>query len=206
VKRRRLWAGLALVAVAVTVGLQLMARDPWAILTARSGSAAATATTNSKVDALLQAGIKQVQLNDLGGAAKTYRKVLEVDPDNKRAWYNLGVIAQRDGKKTEARTAYDKALKSDPNFSPALYNKAILLEPSDTDQAIGILQRIVAANPKASTAYLHLGQNLAKKDRDSEAKAAFGRAVRLDPSLGTYIPERFRAALSAGPSSQPRAD
>jgi Tfp pilus assembly protein PilF len=193
------------VAVAATVGLQL-ARNPWAILTTGSGPAATTATTDSMAEALLQAGTKQAQINDLAGAGKTFRKVLEMDPDNKRAWYNLGVIAQNEGKKAEARTAYDKALKSDPNFSPALYNKAILLEPSDTDEAIGILRHLVAANPKASTAYLHLGQNLAKKDKDSEAKAAFARAVRLDPSLRTYVPERFRDAINAGPSSQPSAD
>lgn len=143
------------------------------------------------------------EISDFAGATKTFEQVLALDPGNKLAWYNLGVIAQHDDNTDAARTAYDNSLKTDPAFESALYNKAILLGSSDTDQAIAILQRIVAANPKAATAYLQLGQDQLKKGQDSEAKDAFGRAVRTDPSLQELVPERFRDSVSAA-TTQPR--
>ncbi|MFJ9867870.1 tetratricopeptide repeat protein [Streptomyces sp. NPDC101165] len=99
------------------------------------------------------------------------------------------------------RALYDHALDVDPDFESALYNKAILLESSDTDQAIAIYRRIVSADPKASTAYLHLGQALAKKGRDGEADDAFGRAVRTDRSIQQLVPEQFRDSARATPTA-----
>ncbi|WP_392749256.1 tetratricopeptide repeat protein [Streptomyces sp. LN590] len=83
----------------------------------------------------------------------------------------------------------------------APYNKALLIESSHTDQAIAILRHIVGADPKAATAYLHLGQALEKKGRDGEAEDAFGRAVRADRSLQQFVPEQFRDSASAAPTA-----
>ncbi|KFF95753.1 hypothetical protein IQ62_40045 [Streptomyces scabiei] len=153
----------------------------------------------ARAEALLQAGIKQGESKDFSGATHSFRQVLDlnVNPANKLAWYNLGVIAQHDNRTADARTAYDHALKIDPNFESALYNKALLIESSHTDQAIAILRHIVGADPKAATAHLHLGQALAKKGRDEEAEDAFGLAVRTDPSLLQHVPEEFRDSASA---------
>ncbi|WP_162002684.1 tetratricopeptide repeat protein [Streptomyces sp. CB01881] len=207
-KRGRLWTGLAAVAVVagvVTGWSKLSSPDTSTAPTAPTAKSEAAASDGSAAmaDALLQAGIKQGELNDFGGATRTFRQVLDLNPGNTLAWYNLGVIAQHDNRTAEAGMDYDNALKTDPAFQPALYNKAVLLEESDTDQAIEILQRIVAVDPKAATAYLHLGQALAKKGRDAEAEGAFGTAVRADPSLHQLVPERFQESAGAAPSPTP---
>ncbi|MDW4908705.1 tetratricopeptide repeat protein [Streptomyces sp. ADMS] len=158
------------------------------------------ATLVLKAEELVQAGIRQGENKDFSGATSSFRRALDLDPANKLAWYNLGVIAQEDHRTADARAAYDKALKIDPDFDSALYNKAILLEASDTDEAIALLKHIVGADPRAATAYLHLGQALAKKGRDGEAEDAFGLAVRADPSLQQFIPEQFRDSTTAAPT------
>jgi Flp pilus assembly protein TadD len=199
VKRRRLWAGLGAAAAAAT-GVAL-----WAIesQSAAPESEAVSVTRKTlQANALLQAGIlQQGKYQDSKGAARTYRRVLELDPGNKLAWYNLGVIARQDGRTADARAAYDKALKIDPSFGSALYNQAMLLESSEPDRALGLLKRAVAANPKASTAHLQLGHILAKKDRDDEAEAAYRRAVAVDPSLHVHVPEPFQDSVSPSPTS-----
>ncbi|MFI9271270.1 tetratricopeptide repeat protein [Kitasatospora sp. NPDC052896] len=200
-KRTRLWTGLAAAAVAASsvIGwVQLSKADPSTRKVVSSRPP--TSADRAQADALLQAAVQQGQIHDLAGAARTLKRVLELDAGNKRAWYNLGVIAQRDNRTADARAAYDSALKSDPNYEPALYNKAILIEPSDTDQAVAIFRRIVAADPKAATAYLNLGQALAKQGRDDEAQGAFGHAVEVDSSLQQLVPDKFRNATSAAPS------
>ncbi|GGT10851.1 hypothetical protein GCM10010271_11740 [Streptomyces kurssanovii] len=198
-KRRRLWTGFAVMAM-VAVGV-----TAWAILSrpaANPESEAKSATqTVSEAQALVQAGLMQSQYQDFLGAERTFRRVLELDKDNKLAWFNLGVIAQRDGRTADAREAYGKALKVDPKFASALFNEAVLLESSDPDHAITLLKRAVAANPKASTAYLRLGQALAKKGRDAEAEDAFRRAVAADPELHSLVPESFQDSVSPSPST-----
>lgn len=201
-RRRRLWAGLATAAVLITVvtGWSQISEGE---STKNRVAPQVDASSQREAGALLQAGIKQGEINDFAGAAATFKRVLDLDPQNKFAWYNLGVIAQHDNRTAGAQAAYDKALKIDPNFESALYNKAVLLESSDTDQAVVTLQRIVAANPKAATAYLHLGQDLAKKGQDKEAEDDFAHAVQADSSLQKLVPKKFRGSASAAPSPTP---
>ncbi|WP_143064683.1 tetratricopeptide repeat protein [Streptomyces colonosanans] len=151
---------------------------------------------------LLQTAMLQLQkFNDSQGAARTYRRILKLDPGNKIAWYNLGVLAQQADKKADAREAYDKALKIDPNYESALFNEALLLRPSEPDRAIGLLKRVVAFDPKAGTAYLQMGHILAENHRNDEAENEFRRALETDPSLRSEVPERFRDSISPSPAS-----
>ncbi|MET4643152.1 MULTISPECIES: tetratricopeptide repeat protein [Streptomyces] len=198
-KRRRLWTGLA-AATVVAAGAAV-----WAVLsqpaTTSDSEAKSAARAASEAQTLLSAGLMQSQYQDFSGAATTFKRVVALDPRNKIAWYNLGVIAQRRGKKADARAAYDKALKIDPLFDSALFNEALLLKSSEPDRSIKLLKRVVAHNSKASTAYLHLGEALAKKGRDDEAQDAFGRAVAVDPKLLSLVPEPFQDSASPSPST-----
>ncbi|MEU6651714.1 tetratricopeptide repeat protein [Streptomyces sp. NPDC046900] len=170
-----------------------------AIWTAQSPSTApsdskpaSAAEKNQQANSLLQSALVEEQRQDSKGASHTYKRVVELDPGNKLAWYNLGVIAQRDGRTTDARAAYDKALKADPGYTPALYNKAMLLKSSEPDAAMELLRRFLAADPKGAAAHLQLGHILAEKHRDSEAEDEFRRAVAANPSLRSQVPDQFR--------------
>jgi len=201
VKRRRLWAGLG--AAAVIAG----GAGVWAVqfrpdATPHSGSDSASAGKAQRVDVLLQTGLVQSRYQDRKGAESTFRRVLELDSRNKTAWYNLGVLAHHEGRAAEARNAYDKALKIDPRFTSALFNEAVLLESSEPDRSVQLLRRAIAVNPKASTAHLRLGLALAKKDQDEKARDAFRRAVALDPSLHSQVPEPFKDSASPSPSTR----
>lgn len=190
-KRRQLLVGL-FGAAAITTGV-----TSWVIHSylAEALDPKAPSSPNRalrEANSLLQAGILQQQHHDLEGADRTYRRVLELDPRNKFAWYNLGVIAHGDGRVADARAAYDEALKIDPAFPSALFNEALLLESSDPDRAGGLLKRVIAGNPRAATAHLHLGRIWAQQNRDGKAADEFRRAVAGDPSLRSQVPEEFR--------------
>ncbi|MFI9648641.1 tetratricopeptide repeat protein [Streptomyces sp. NPDC052040] len=202
-KRRTLWAGLVS-AAAVATGISV-----WAVQSHTDQSTDSKAAAQQKhldTNSLLQAALLQTQYHDSAGAARTYRRVLDLDPHNKIAWYNLGVLAQQDGRTADARAAYDKALKLDPKYGSALYNEAVLLKSSDPDLAITLLRRAIDATPGASTAHLQLGQILAKKDRDHEAAAEFRRAVDADPSLYSAVPDSFRDDVSPPPTPSQTGD
>ncbi|MDF3298161.1 tetratricopeptide repeat protein [Streptomyces tropicalis] len=178
---------------AVTTGV-----TSWAIIShsAASFDSKAPSSVNpapqDDADTLLQAGILQQKYHDLDGADRTYRRVLELDPQNKFAWYNLGVIAHGYGRVADARADYDKALKIDPVFPSALFNEALLLEPREPDRAAGLLKRVIARDPQAATAHLHLGRIWQHEKHAAKAADEFRRAVAADPSLRPQVPEEFR--------------
>ncbi|MGR6972397.1 tetratricopeptide repeat protein [Streptomyces cynarae] len=150
---------------------------------------------------LMQAAFKKQSHNDLPGASRAYRRVLELDPHNKFAWYSLGTVAQQMSNTAEARVAYEKALKIDPSFMSALFSEAVLLKSSDPDRAVGLLKRAVADYPKAASVRMQLGLLLAENHRDDEAKEQFSRAVAANPSLLSGVPERFRDSVRPSPTS-----
>lgn len=180
----RLWqagaAGLAVLALAAcSTGSDQAAQGG----ASASPSANASATTNSQVVTLLKQGITQAQGQQFDAAKTTFNNVLAVDPTNKYAHYNLGLIAQTQNDASGAVAAYDKAIAADAKFTPALYNKAIAVEATKPDDAIGIYENIVKINPKASTAYYRLYLAYAKKGDAQKANAAKAKAVELDPTL-----------------------
>ncbi|MCZ7462146.1 tetratricopeptide repeat protein [Streptomyces sp. WMMC940] len=194
-----MWTGLG-ASVAVAAGAVT-----WAVMshpaTTPDGKSEKAPLTPLTAHALLQAGHVQAQHQDFDGAEATFKRVLEMEPRNKLAWYNVGVVSARDGRPADALKAYDAALKIDPSFTSALFNQAVLLKTSDPDRAIALLKRTVTINPKASTAHFQLGDALSRKGRDSQARDAYRRAVAADPSLRSEVPKKFRDSTRPSPSS-----
>lgn len=165
--------------------------------TVRSESKAASVLGDSKqAGTMLQSALERMTKQDFLGAAREYRRVLELDPTNKFAWYGLGLIGQQNGSTADAIAAYEKALKTDPAFMSALYSEANLLKFSDPDRAIELLKRAAAADPKATSVQMQLGTILAERHREGEAEDAFRRAVAVDHRLLSQVPEEFRESVS----------
>lgn len=151
-------------------------------------------TTNpaAQVVELLNEGIEFAEEEDYGKAREAFERVIELDETNKYAWYNLGVVASAQGEPSEALEHYDRALSTDPEFTSAMYNKAILLEESDPDAAIGIYEQIIELNPEASTSRFRLGMLLADRGDTAAAAENFATAVEMDPDLERFVPREFQ--------------
>ena len=125
-------------------------------------------------------------------AADGYREVLAHDPQNKYAFYNLGLIDQTAGRSDAAERNYRLVLASDPNYGPALFNLAIIRAAAGaTPEAIDLYRRAVATQPNYAGAHLNLGLLLRASGQKVEGDAEVKRAIELDPSL----------AKNAAPSS-----
>lgn len=177
---------------AVATGVTSWAIDSYSAASPDSKDPSSTNQNLEDADILLQAGITQQENHDTQGADRTYRRVLELNPQNKYAWYNLGVMAQKADRTADARADYDKALKVDPVFTSALFNKALLLESSDRDEASELLKRVIAREPKAGTAHLHLGRIRVRQNHTKDAADEFRRAIAADPALRSQVPAEFR--------------
>jgi Tfp pilus assembly protein PilF len=134
-------------------------------------------------DALLQAGLDQLKAGDDEAAEVTFHNVLTLDPNNVYAHYNLGLIAQNRNETQQAIKSYDAALAIDDTYAPALYNRAILTEPTDLDAAIELYRKAVDADPKFAAAFMRLGFALVHLGKNDVGSTYLQKGVALDPSM-----------------------
>jgi Tfp pilus assembly protein PilF len=144
---------------------------------------AAAGNDTSAINILVEEGISQANAHMLTQATTTFKDVLLLNPNDVYALYNLGVIDQTQGNSRGALSYYNQALSADNTFTPAMYNKAIILEATDLNAALVLYKQIVAINPKASTAYLQMAIIYAKQGQDVKAADARAKAMALDASL-----------------------
>jgi len=153
-----------------------------------SSSTSSTPLDSRSANTLIETGIAQANAKRYQQAETTFRNVLVLSPGNKFAWYNLGLLAEVQNHPSAALTYYSNALTTDPRYTPAMYNKAILLEDGDLHSALALYQRITSINPKAATAYLRESFVYARLGDKTNASQARARAVALDHSLAAVSP------------------
>jgi len=69
----------------------------------------------------------QMQNKEYEKAITGFQNVLTFNKNHPQSYGNIGLCCSFLGKREEALTAFDKALAIDPNYQPALTNRAILL-------------------------------------------------------------------------------
>ncbi|MDQ1481225.1 MAG: hypothetical protein QOI44_2086, partial [Actinomycetota bacterium] len=133
---------------------------------------------------ILNQGLAKQKTGNVADAEKDFKEVIKRDPNNKYAYYDLGLICQNQQKNTEAETAYRRAIAIDPKFEVALYNLGILrANANDVNGAIDLYRRAIAANAKDPNAHFNLGLLLRGQKKTEEGNAEVQTAVNLDPKL-----------------------
>jgi tetratricopeptide (TPR) repeat protein len=123
-----------------------------------------------------------------------------MDPRNKFAYYNLGLIDQQAGNNVAAEKEYRQALSLDANFDRAMFNLAILRTPADPNEAATLYRKVIAIDPNWAGAHLNLGFVLISTGQSAEGRSELDRAVAIDPTLAP----RVKVAPSApAPSPSP---
>ncbi|HED66170.1 MAG TPA: tetratricopeptide repeat protein [Planctomycetes bacterium] len=130
-------------------------------------AAAPAATAESGADAAAQIfamGVRAAKLGKTEEAIADYRRALELDPDHVESHFALGCAL--------VPSSYSPALGSSTRDFKVL------------DEAIGHLQKALAARPDDATFQYWTGRALDLRGRDEEAIACLRRAVELDPDYG----------------------
>jgi cytochrome c-type biogenesis protein CcmH/NrfG len=112
---------------------------------------------DTPVPQLLAEAHRLLDGSDLVEAEKKYISILKQDPANPEAITHLGNIASRRGDLAVALRNYDEALRSDPSYIHALWDKALALRDKGDDvgaiQAWEAFARLVPADSQdAATA------------------------------------------------------
>jgi tetratricopeptide (TPR) repeat protein len=151
---------------------------------------AGAACTASKPEAelasdALDRGLAAHAASRVDEAVTDYREVLVHDPQNKFAYYNLGLIDQTSGRPVQAEANYRRVLTIDPDYTPGLFNLAILREAAGAHlEAVDLYRHVAAVDSGNADAHLNLAFALRSAGQETEAQAELTRALELNPKVG----------------------
>ena len=139
--------------------------------------------SNTKIDLILEKGIKKHQENNLIEASNYYESVLKLDNNNLKANLFLGIIFAQQQKFLEAEKKFKKSLEVDPNNSEVFNNLGLIYkELNDTNKSINCFKKAVEINPNFTIAYNHLGLTYQSSKKFIDAEKTFLKVLKIDPS------------------------
>ena len=126
--------------------------------------------------------LAEMQIGDgnLRGAAKTLENVLAHNPDNLRAKFLTGLVADRNGNRMAAADVYREVIARDPTNSTALNNLAYILADTNPDEALKYVQAALELAPEDASAEDTLGWIYYQKQIYPMALTHFQKAVHKE--------------------------
>lgn len=145
----------------------------------------AAPTPAQQVGNLIAVGLTKLQSGDVEGARSSFQSALAIDANNVVANYDMGVVLQQyDKKPAEAIPYFSKALGIDPNYTNALYNRAIAYRTvGDTANAIADFKALIEKKTDDANSMKQLGDLLIQTGKTDEGNAMLEKAYAIDPNL-----------------------
>lgn len=129
---------------------------------------------------------------DLVRAARAYKKVLDLAPDNLVALINLGVVEFSQGNFPDSESLLKRAVQLKLDAAPAWLTLGMMyMDQNRLDEAMAALAQATLYDPRNARARNYLGVVVGRKGWIDGAQAELTKAVELDPS---YTDAHFNLA------------
>jgi tetratricopeptide (TPR) repeat protein len=134
------------------------------------------------VEALFRRGTWYAQQQNIEGAARDFRRVLELDPERNEVRLVLAEILRADKKFAEVAEQYEQVLARSPQDAAALTGLAqCRLETGRVAEARQLLEAIPAAKLEAADVYWLRGIVAMREGRPGDAEPLLRSALALEP-------------------------
>ena len=115
-------------------------------------------------------------------AIDAFKEILEIYPENSKAYYNLGNAYSDKEMFDEAISMYKKAVENNPGFVDAYLNLSTLYLDMDLiDEAISLCKHAVNTNPDDAFLCFYLGEAYALNLHYKEAITAYNKSISINP-------------------------
>ena len=132
-------------------------------------------------------------------AETCFERIVEAEPENFQALYDLGLAASHAGHKERARDVLQKALERQPGNVDVQYDlAAVSAELNHKDVALQILARAAQQAPERADIQALIARISADLGYFGDAVEAWGRYMKLAPKDDTGRRERGFAEAAAG--------
>jgi Flp pilus assembly protein TadD len=165
----------------------------------RPGGIPPAAAETPRVDTLIRDGQAAFNAGEFARAEQIFRQWTRAEPDNARAWNNLGVALKAQGGFEAAVTAYRRSVELDPRRASTLSNFGnVLTQLGRLDEALDCLNRAATLDPAHASTQYNLACAAYAALRFDEAYAALERARALEPDNPQYLFDRGVIDLRLG--------
>ncbi len=120
-------------------------------------------------------------LNRVDDAQSFFRDAIGLAPSDPRVNTEWGLLFLEKYSKGDASKSFQEALKTDPEYGPALVGMAQALEDENPPQAVQFAQRALKLNPDDAAAQLVLAQVAVYSDKKPEVQAAIDAVLAVNP-------------------------
>ncbi|HJR69116.1 MAG TPA: tetratricopeptide repeat protein [Gammaproteobacteria bacterium] len=118
----------------------------------------------------------------LAEAERSYREILQREPEHADSLHMLGVIALQAGDLTSALALVGRAVALRPDAAVCRNNLGQVLQRlGRDDEAARCYEAAIELDPAYAEAHNNLGLVRARQDRPTDAEALFRKAIELDP-------------------------
>ncbi|QSQ24751.1 adventurous gliding motility TPR repeat lipoprotein GltE [Pyxidicoccus parkwayensis] len=139
---------------------------------------------------------KKAKAFDYPSLERKFKLALESDPNLAEAHYNLGVIAERQGKNDEARAQYKQALSVKPSLRQASDNLAIMEQNAgNVAGAVALYQEVLQRYPDDAQSRARLAEIYRQKGDHDKAMELSRAALMRDPASTTALKVMIRSYL-----------
>lgn len=126
---------------------------------------------------------RRIETFQFTGNEELAKKIVAADPEFALGVYYLSAVTPPPGNQPHLDKAVELARKGSASDAERRFIEAMVLARGKTpEQAVEPLTRLTVDYPKERLFFMLLGQNLAGVGKQEEAKAAFEKAIALDPS------------------------
>lgn len=121
---------------------------------------------------------------DYSSHVALFEATVHARPDNARAYYNLGIALEAEGRNADARRSYQKATELDPGYADAWVNlgNAVFLAGS-LREAEAHYRTALRHAPQLADAHFNLGNLLLATGETEQAIASYETALRINPLM-----------------------
>jgi tetratricopeptide (TPR) repeat protein len=137
---------------------------------------------------------KKSKAVDYPSLERKFKAALEADPNLAEADYNLGVLAERQGKSEEAKSWYREALKKKPSLRQASENLAVMAQNAgDIGGAVALYQDVLKRYPDDGASRARLAE-IYRQTGDHDKAMEFARAALMrEPQSTTALKVMMRS-------------
>ena len=139
-------------------------------------------------------GIKGADFDHLEQRLNDANKVLSIKSDDADAYYNMGILLQKQNKMEEAIGAYKKALSIKPDYANAYTNMGNAFKSQRKfEEAIEVYKKALSIKPDYAEVYNNIGIALQQKGNLEEAIGAYKKALSIKPD---YAEASFNTGIA----------
>ena len=121
-------------------------------------------------------GVAYKKLRAYRNATACFLRVVETDPQNGHAYYEMAQILEKTGNNEESIRCYIETVRCDPSHTDAIYRLGnLLMEGGDYKNAIAYFDRVLDISPESSVAWFAKGKALQKRGQQKDAERCFER-------------------------------